>query len=98
MANNFQDELISAIKTMLSEKYPDYMFEEIYEDSDIHFLGEKYIRINFLDLANQRRICVGFSVSEKDQSNLDISLIERLIFGIGYELMKFEGDESGGEE
>lgn len=83
---------------MLSEKYPDYIFEEIYEYSGIHFLGERYIKIKFFDLANQRRIWVGFSVSEKDQSNPDISLIEGLIFGIGYQLKKFEDDDSGGEE
>jgi len=90
MDNNFQDELINAIKTLLSEKYPDYIFEAIYEDSGIHFLGEKYIRVKFWDDVNQRSVWVGFSVSEKDQSKPDISLIEGLIFGIGYELKKFE--------
>ncbi len=89
----FQDQLINAIKTLLSETYPNYIFKEIYENSGIHFLGEKYIRIKFWDDVNQRSVWVGFSVSEKDQSKPDISLIEGLIFGIGYELMKFEEEK-----
>ena len=94
MDNNFQDKLINAIKTLLSEAHPDYIFEEIYEDPGIHFLGERYIRIKFLDLVNQRRIWVGLSVSEKDQSKPDASLIEELIYRINSELKKFKRDES----
>lgn len=93
MDNNFQDKLINAIKTLLSEAHPDYIFEEIHEDSGIHFLGEKYIRIKFLDSANQRRIWVGLSVSEKDQFKPDDSLIETLIYRIDSELKKFKEDE-----
>lgn len=90
----FQDELINAIKTLLSEKYPDYIFEAIYEDPGIHFLGEKYIRIKFWDLVNQRRLWVGLSVSEKEQLKPDISLIEELIYRIDSELKKFKEGES----
>ena len=94
MDNNFQDELIKAIKTLLSEGYPNYIFKEIYEDSSIHFLGERYIRIKFLDLANQQRVWVGLSISEEDQSKPDISLIEELIYRIDRELKKFKEGES----
>lgn len=94
MDNNFQDKLINAIKTLLSEAHPDYIFEEIYEDPDIHFLGEKYIRIKFLDVVNQRRIWVGLSVSEQEQLKPDAPLIEELIYRIDSELKKFKEGES----
>lgn len=94
MDNNFQDELISAIKTLLSEGYPDYIFEAIYEDSSIHFLGERYIRIKFLDFLNQRRLWVGLSVSEQEQLKPDAPLIEELIHRIDNELKKFKEEKS----
>ena len=90
----FQDELIDAIKTLLSEKYPDYIFQAIYYDSNIHFLGEGYIRIKFWDDVNQRRIWVGFSVLETRLSNPDDFLIEVLIYSIDRELKKFKEEES----
>ncbi len=93
MDNNFQDELIKAIKMLLSEKYPDYIFEAIYEDSGIHFLDERYIRVKFWDCVNQRRLWVGLAVSEKNQSKSDIALIEELIFRIDSELKKFKEGE-----
>lgn len=94
MDNDFQDKLINAIKTLLSEAYPDYIFETIYEDPGIHFLGERYIRIKFWDCLNQRRLWVGLSVTEKDQFKQDISLIEELIYRIDSELKKFKEGES----
>ena len=94
MDNYFQYELISAIKTLLSEAYPDYIFEAIYEDSGIHFLDERYIRIKFLDLMSQRRLWVGLSVSEKKLFMQDVSLIDELIYRINGELKKFKEGES----
>lgn len=88
MSNNFQAELINAIKTLLSEKYPDCIFEGIYEDSGIHFLGERYIRIKFWDYVNQQRLWVGLSISEQEQLKPDVSLIEELIHRIDSELKK----------
>lgn len=94
MDNYFQDELISAIKTLLSEKYPNYIFEAIYEDPDVHFPGDRYIRIKFLDLISRRRLWVGLSVSEKKLFMPDDSLIEELIFRIDSELKKFKEEET----
>ena len=94
MDNNFQDKLINAIKTMLSEAHPDYIFEAIYEDQDIHFLGERYIRIKFWDCVNQRRLWVGLSIPETETSDLDILLINVLICRIDSELKKFKEDKS----
>lgn len=90
----FQDKTIDAIKTLLSEKYPDYVFQAIYCDSNIHFPGEKYIRVKFLDLVNQRKLCVGLSISETEQLKLDASLIEELIFRIDSELKKSKEGKS----
>ncbi len=90
MDDNFQDELINAIKTLLSEEYPDYIFEAIYEDSGIHFLGERYIRVKFWDCVNRRWLWVGLAVSEQALLKSNISLIEVLIYRIDSELKKFK--------
>lgn len=94
MDNIFQDELINAIKTLLSEKYPDYIFEAIYEDSGIHFLDERYISVKFWDCVNRRRLWVGLSVSKPEQLKLNISLIEELIYRIDSGLKKFKEGKS----
>ena len=90
----FQDELISAIKKLLSEAYPDYIFEAIYEDPSIHFLGERYVRVKFWDAVNQQRLWVGLSVSKQEQLKPDSSLIEELIYRIDSELKKFKEDKT----
>lgn len=89
-----QDELITEIQGLLLRKYPDYIFKDIFEDKDIHFLGESYIRIKFWDLANQRSLYVGLAVSTEQVINLNISLVEILIHRIDSELKKFKEDES----
>lgn len=94
MNNTIQDELITEIRGLLLRKYPDYVFKEIFEDKDIHFLGESYIRIKFLDLVNQRNLWVGIAVSTEEIINLKISLVEILIHRIDSELKKFKEDES----
>lgn len=90
MNNIFQDELISAIEKLLSERYPDYIFKKIYEDQDINFLGERYIRIDFWDLVNQRSLGVGLGISKTEQFNTNVPLIETLIYRIDRELTKFK--------
>ena len=94
MNNIIQDELINEIQGLLLRKYPDYIFKCIFEDKDIHFLGESYIRIKFWDLVNQRSLYVGLAVSTEQVINLNISLVEILIHRIDSELKKFKEDES----
>ena len=94
MNNAIQDELITEIQGLLLRKYPDYIFKEVFEDKDIHFLGESYIRIKFWDLVNQRNLWVGIAVSTEEIINLKISLVEILIYRIDNELKKFKEDKS----
>lgn len=94
MNNDIQDVLITEIRVLLLRKYPDYIFKEIFEDKDVHFLGESYIRIKFWDLVNQRNLFVGIAVSTEEIINLKISLVEILIHRIDSELKKFKEGES----
>ena len=94
MNNAIQDILITEIKKLLLRKYPNYVFKEIFEDTDVHFLGESYIRIKFWDSVNQRNLWVGIAVSTEEIVNLKISLVEILIHRIDSELKKFKEDES----
>ena len=94
MNHLIKDELITEIRGLLLRKYPDYMFKDIFEDKDIHFLGESYIRIKFWDLVGQRNLWVGLTISTEQIINLNISLVEILIHRIDSELKKFKEDES----
>lgn len=94
MDNYYLDKLKDVIPALLSEKYPNYTFKEIYEDSGIHFLNERYIRIRFWDWTIQRTLWVGLSVSEPMLLNPDILLIEELTHRIDNELKKFKEGKS----
>lgn len=65
-----------------------------FEDNNIHFLDETYIRIKFWDLVNQRNLWIGFSVSPRQAINLNVPLVEALIHIIDMEFKKFKEDES----
>jgi hypothetical protein len=94
MNKTIQDELITEIRGMLLRKYPDYVFKEIFEDKDVHFLGESYIRIKFWDLVNLRSLWVGLTISTEQVINLNVSLVEVLIHRIDSELKKFKEGKS----
>jgi hypothetical protein len=90
-----QDELITKIRELLSRKYPDYVFKEIFQDEDVNFPDVIRIMIFFYDMENKRDLYVCLIVSIADILNAPSFLLTlTLIDKIDVELTKLKEDES----
>jgi hypothetical protein len=90
-----QDELIAKIRELLSRKYPDYVFKEIFQDEDVNFPDVIRIMIFFYDMENKRDLYVRLIVSIADILNAPSFLLTlTLIDKIDVELTKLKEDKT----